>query len=465
MLQFLGRLHPLLVHFPIALLLAALLFELRRGRASGPSEAGFACLALGTLGAFAAALTGWLFAAHDPPGAPDLLLRHRWSGVGTAAASGAVLLSAWRWKKSRSSAFALPTRLGLAFTALLTALSGTLGGAMVYGEGFLLEPLRARPSELERGLETAMVAAGQAQAERDAEAAPRAAAPIDHSPEIRALFERRCTDCHGERKRPKGNLKLTDLAAVLAREPSEAVIVPGDPAASPLFQRITLPSDHEDVMPPEGEEPLSAEEIELVRRWIAEGARWSAPGPGEPGGATLDAAPQDGPRRGARDAALARLRARGARAQRLAQTSEDVEVDLGVAFPRAGDAELALLAGLEPFLVELVLARTAVTDEGLATLARFTELRRLRLEHTAIGDEGLGTLAGLGQLESLNLFGTRVTDAGMGTLGELERLRRLYVGGTALSAPALVELERARPDLWIERGDLPDPDAPPDGSR
>src|SRR5688572_4499914 len=103
MLQALGRLHPLLVHFPIALLLAALVAELRRPRATGPSEAGPSeaggyCLALGTLGALLAALTGWLFAAHDPPGMPGMLFWHRWTGVATAAAALLTLVSAWRWR-------------------------------------------------------------------------------------------------------------------------------------------------------------------------------------------------------------------------------------------------------------------------------------------------------------------------------------------------------------------------------
>jgi hypothetical protein len=64
------------VHFPIALLLAALVAEfVAAARSSvtgdGPSATGFFCLALGNRGALAAAASGWLFAAHDPPACPS----------------------------------------------------------------------------------------------------------------------------------------------------------------------------------------------------------------------------------------------------------------------------------------------------------------------------------------------------------------------------------------------------------
>ncbi len=271
MLQVLGRLHPVLVHFPIALLLAALVAELLRPRRAGPSEAGWFCLVLGTFGALAAALTGWLFAAHDTPGLPELLERHRWSGIGAAASATVTLVSAWRWRKSGAEALARPTRAGLWLTALLTGLSGHLGGSMVYGEGFALEPLRGSEpvAPLDETLEppaSEPVADTVSSAER-----------LDFLVDVRPVLERRCFECHGDKKRPKGDLKLTDMAQVMARAADEAALVPGDPEASLLYRRIVLPAEHEDVMPPE--EPLPAEEIALLRRWIAEGARWSVPPP------------------------------------------------------------------------------------------------------------------------------------------------------------------------------------------
>jgi mono/diheme cytochrome c family protein len=263
---------------------------------------------------------------------------------------------------------------------------------------------------------------------------------------VAQLFEQRCHECHGTGRRPKGGLRLTDMSAVLARSAEEALIVAGKPEESALFQRLALPAEHEDVMPPEGG-PLAAEELALVRRWIEAGAPWSAaeevaqqrgaPEPAEP------IAPLTPEQRGTRDAALARLVERGAHAARLSSESDAVAVDLGVAMPPATGADLALLTGLEPCLVELSLARAPLVASDLAALGRFGELRRLRLDHVPLGDAGLAHLATLAKLESLNLYGTQVTAAGLAPLAGPSSLRRLYLGGNGLAPETLVELGRA----------------------
>jgi len=226
--------------------------------------------------------------------------------------------------------------------------------------------------------------------------------------------------------------------------------VPGDAQQSALFLRLGLPAEHEDRRPPEGE-PLAPDELELVRRWIEAGAPWAATA-----AETRDAALLPEPiaaltaeQRAARDVALARLRARGVRAQPLSATSEAVEVDLAVALPPAAAAELALLSGLEPCLVELSLARTTLAGSDLAALAPFTALRRLRLDHVPLADDAPARLAPLAALESLNLYGTRLTPAALPALARLTSLRRLYLGGTGLGPAALEELRRALPGCTI----------------
>ena len=90
LLHFLGRFHPVVVHFPIAfLLLAAVLGLFRPGKGKKPSDAAFVCLLVGAASAVVAAWLGWLYAEHDPPGrsVEEILFRHRWVGVATAVAS------------------------------------------------------------------------------------------------------------------------------------------------------------------------------------------------------------------------------------------------------------------------------------------------------------------------------------------------------------------------------------------
>jgi cytochrome c553 len=91
--------------------------------------------------------------------------------------------------------------------------------------------------------------------------------PVDFVRDVRPILEARCTGCHGV-KRQRGKLRLDRRPAI------PGVVVPGDLAASPLYERVTS-DDPEERMPAEGE-PLAAAQIALLARWIEEGATWPA---------------------------------------------------------------------------------------------------------------------------------------------------------------------------------------------
>lgn len=99
-----------------------------------------------------------------------------------------------------------------------------------------------------------------------------AADPIDFSRDIQPLLARRCYACHGPDTH-EGGLRLDDAAAAVAELASaNRAIVPGDPAASMILERIT--SDDPDLrMPPEGAR-LSGAQVDAIRGWIADGAPW-----------------------------------------------------------------------------------------------------------------------------------------------------------------------------------------------
>lgn len=95
---------------------------------------------------------------------------------------------------------------------------------------------------------------------------------VDFEKEIAPIFAERCLKCHGPEKR-KSELLLDQRAVMLVGGDSGLPsIVPGDPGKSFLVEVIT---DHESdmAMPPKGD-PLMAEQIALIEKWITEGADW-----------------------------------------------------------------------------------------------------------------------------------------------------------------------------------------------
>ncbi len=261
-LRVLARSHPLLVHFPVALLVAAALFAFLPSRFASARAASLPCLALGAGASLLAAASGSLHAVFEPHGrSTELLLgRHALLGWATAAVSLVALAVVVRGRRRRTEEGPW-ARLGLLAACALLLPAGHLGASLVYGPGYLLEPIRSD---------------GEAQDGAAEEEAADSTSPAVEDPRIGyfrsvvvPIFERHCIRCHGPEKQ-KGGLRL-DRIDESAFDPDLGVLVPGDPEASYLFELITLPPDDPDRMPAKGP-PLDRNEIEAIRLWIEMGA-------------------------------------------------------------------------------------------------------------------------------------------------------------------------------------------------
>jgi hypothetical protein len=93
---------------------------------------------------------------------------------------------------------------------------------------------------------------------------------IDFYRDVQPILQARCADCH-QGPKVQGNLRLESRAAALLGGDSGPAFVPGKPDQSELLARIRATGGER--MPPKGD-PLKPAEIEIVERWIREGAVW-----------------------------------------------------------------------------------------------------------------------------------------------------------------------------------------------
>jgi uncharacterized membrane protein len=132
-LIWLGRLHPMVIHFPIALFISALIAEfwlLIVGSEPLRQTVRFAVWG-GLLGATAAVPLGWLFASSGATESGWMLEAHRWSGSMTL---GFGVLLAWLVERAESSeASRTHLRIALVLQAVLVSATGFLGGSLLYG--------------------------------------------------------------------------------------------------------------------------------------------------------------------------------------------------------------------------------------------------------------------------------------------------------------------------------------------
>src|SRR6202167_2265533 len=414
--QFLGRFHPLVVHLPIGLILLVPLLEIAGRVRPALLEAATFVLSLSVFSCLLALTLGYLL-AYGSGDAGAGVARHMWGGI--ALTIGVLACALVREASARG---AYPWLL--ACVLLLLAWTAHQGGTLTHGTNYLTEFL---PGPLKR--------LGTVQAKTFAYP------DSFYAKHIYPVFDANCVACHGEGK-VKANLRLDSYDRLMRGGEDGAVVIPGAPARSTLFKRITLPLDDKKFMPSEGKPPLKAEEIAWIKAWIAQGA---SPELKTLAGISVREEEPPPPPVPDYSGMMPQIsQAAKAAGVTLVPVSKNLRdglilntVDAGTKF---GDAQLAGLEKFAPYIVEVELGRTSVTDACFATLAKFSQLRAIHLEETAVTGAGLAELTKLTQLRYLNLSGTHVTQAAVAPLSSMKNLRHLYLYNTpAQPIPAVAE--------------------------
>ncbi|MFP4094541.1 MAG: DUF1553 domain-containing protein [Cyclobacteriaceae bacterium] len=95
---------------------------------------------------------------------------------------------------------------------------------------------------------------------------------VDFNTEVKPILNKKCISCHGGVKKNGGFSLLFEDEAHAPTESGHPAILPGKASESEMIRRI-LHDDPEERMPPESE-PLSEEEVDVLTRWINEGAEF-----------------------------------------------------------------------------------------------------------------------------------------------------------------------------------------------
>ncbi len=265
--QLLGRFHPLVVHFPIGLLVVAWFFELLTigGKRPGLREGIHWMVYLGGAFAILSAVLGWLLRTQDDYGG-ELVDNHQYVGIATAVFAVVTALLLRRTLNGKSPDFRV-YRSVLTVTVILLTVAGHLGANLTHGEDFLTSVLPGSKSTYDDSKGVALLAElkkldsiSEIQQDR-------------LNLEVRAIFAHNCYQCHAENKQ-KGELVLENKEGVFRGGESGAVIVAGSPEESELYKRITLSPNDDNVMPKKGK-VLGDSEIALIKLWIQNGAHWS----------------------------------------------------------------------------------------------------------------------------------------------------------------------------------------------
>ena len=160
----------------------------------------------------------------------------------------------------------LPKDIGFMFRGLVTLFrSFSVGAALSVGVMFTLAILMIPDAGL------------SAETNASAEAVTSTShGKIDFSRDIRPLLSDNCYACHGPAEAYReADLRLDMKESAFGElDSGERALVPGDLEASQLYQRLISQDEDERMPPVDHAKSLSAEEIELFKQWIEQGAKW-----------------------------------------------------------------------------------------------------------------------------------------------------------------------------------------------
>lgn len=440
-----GRLHPALVHLPIGILLIACCFELlsSSNRLNLIRPALPAMMLWGVIAALLSCLTGFLLYGNDEY-EEELINKHEWSGF-TLAAIAIILYILYKRKANN--------KLIKTFSALLLCLvflTGHLGGSITHGEDFITAPLT-----------------GAEETSPPMKPIPDIQNAALFTDVIQPLFQSRCYNCHGSKKQ-KGKLRLDSQEMILKGGESKKTIIPGKPDESEMVERLLLPLNHKDHMPPKGKPQLSKEQIDVLQWWVSTGAEFNKKVNQlkqpekikavllalQSGGSSKEKEMTEIPDQpvSAGDSAIIRkLMSAGVMVLPISRESNYLAAN----FVSAGgsvDSLLDQIVHLKKQLISLKMDGVELKDTTISKIAVLTAMRRLQLSNTALNDHGLVKLITLKELRSLNIVGTKITAKGLIQLKDLKELKNIYLYKTSISEGEKIELKKIFPATDLDFG-------------
>ena len=434
-LQVLGRMHPVILHFPIVLVLIYFAIVLLVPKKI-TSELWYIELSEWLLlsAAFTAVLTALMgiFLSREGGYDEDSILAHKYLGSIISFLLCIIYFSR-NFLKQQQILF----NLSAACSAVIIVWAGHLGGDITHGENFVLAPVTPSHIKPQVGFNDAFIYADL----------------------VEPILESKCMGCHNSKK-AKGELVMETKELLIKGGKDGKLWDTTKADLGLLMHRIHLPLEEKEHMPPDGKPQLTDEEAAILYEWIREGSVFDKQVIDLPVTDTLrilaskvlkqssdevyDFAAAD-------EKQINKLSNNNRVITPLAMQSPALVVNF-YNKPFYNSKQLEELQPLATQIVELNLENMPVSDGDIKTIAQFKNLRRLNLNFTSITGSTLDQLKDLSFLKSLSLSGTAVKPSQLTTLTLLPKLRAVYLWNTNVVSKDISSLEEKNKNITYQTG-------------
>lgn len=431
MLEFIGRLHPVIVHLPIGIFILVILLEFASFSQKRKNwiENIQPIIMIGLLFSCLSLITGLILAEEGSNNEEDVNL-HKWTAIITTLLF--LFYAITRNILIRNKILHTVSLIILSFFLLST---GHLGGTLTHGDDFL--SLDSKETPIQTTINITDI--NQAEVYRDI---------------VQPTLNMKCVQCHGADKQ-KGKLRLDDSTWLLSGGKNGAVINLKQPEQSELLKRVLLELNNEHHMPPKEKQQLTDFEQTLFQWWIMSGSTFHQKVENIQVEAKVRKAlnafkeyhskeKQVSKREDVLPIALnTKLELEKAgwviseiskKDHHLRAVGFNLEKPLNVAF------EKLLLINQQ--LVELKLSSSGIKDEHLDKISLFTKLEKLWLDGNELTDKSLDKISTLQNLTYVNLASTKVSKEGILTIKKPVNLKSIYLYQTAIGRNEIDQLKK-----------------------
>ena len=415
-LQVVGRLHPVLLHFPIVLILLYLAWQIffsdKFRHKTGEDTVGDVLLLFSALTAVVTSLMGF-FLAKEPGYDSNSLQWHKYLGIATS-----VLLFILYNFRGWLSRHPVSATIFCSISAFVVIFAGHLGGEITHGENFVLSPVNKDKERKQVAFEDALV----------------------YEDLIEPILAAKCMSCHNNKK-AKGQLVMETKELLLKGGKNGILWDSTKPNFGLMMSRIHLPEEEKKHMPPAGKPQLTAEEINILYTWVRTGADMK--------NKVADLSSQDSLRMlastvlgsgaeenysfaAADESTINKL----SNNYRVVNAIAENSPALSVIFYNRHAFNSKQLEELNPIsnqIVSLSLENMPIKDEDLKVISQFKNLRKLNLNFSDITGANLDLLKNIVTLKSLSLSGTKLKTSNLYVLASFTNLKNVYLWSTGVT--------------------------------
>jgi hypothetical protein len=423
-----GKLHPLVLHFPIVIGIAIVIyFIFFQHKALEENTEKFILVGNAVMASMVALLG--LFLSKQDAYDTDTLNLHKWGGLSIAFIS---------WLLIYIKNIATNYKKIIALTYLLVLLFFTHQGALLtHGENALSIPTAAVVAEEVKTVDSSL------------SVYEKAIAPI---------LTQKCVSCHGPDK-VKGKLQLQSPELIVKGGKDGNILTSFHNGEALLLQRIHLPNADEKHMPPDDKLQLTLEELTLLTKWVKAGGNFTKKISelAKTDSLAILALAYKAPAKGSGDKKntapdLKEYNSSYLTVNYLFNGSEEIAVN----FFQGSFYKIDQLKNLEKIkdkIVSLNMQGMPITKEDLAIIVQFTHLKNLNLNYTNLKIADLQAVKNISSLTNLSICGIEVNQSSLKTLLDKAPFTEVHIWTNHSSEKEFQELSASNKKVKIIIGD------------